>query len=88
MWNYWNASVEDYYLFNKSASELEPGYDRDVFTMLRCCEQRIVNSDYRTAVIPFDPTPRISMPERYGEFARQIPPEMFKPVPAGKAKHG
>lgn len=86
LWNYWNSSVEDYYLFNKVASELEPGFERDVFTLLRRCEKRIVSGDHRSAVIPFDPTLRISMPERHAEFARQIPAEMFVPVPARRAR--
>ena len=77
---YWYACPEDYYLFYRDAKEVERGYERDVFTVIRDIEQRIENRDYRTASIPFDPRSRISMRERHGEFARQIPPLMMEPL--------
>jgi hypothetical protein len=85
---YWYACPEDYYLFHRSASELDPGFERDVFTAIRRIEARMVKGDYKTASIPFDPTPRISMPERHGEFARPIPDVMFQPIIGRKRKRG
>ena len=85
---YWYACPEDYYLFHRSASELDPGFERDVFTAIRRIEARIVNGDFNTASISFDPTPRVSMPQRHEEFARSIPETMFKPIKGRQQKRG
>lgn len=77
---YWYGCPEDYYLFHRSASELDAGYERDTYTILRRVERRMVTGDYKTASIPFDPTNRISMWDRREEFARQIPDIMYQPI--------
>ena len=85
---YWCACPEDYYLFHRSASELDAGFERDVFTVIRRIETRIVKGNFETATIPFDPTPWVSMPERHEEFSRSIPEMMFKPITGRRRKHG
>lgn len=85
---YWYACPEDYYLFHRAASELDAGYERDVFTVIRRIEARIVKADYHTASIAFDPTGHVSMPERHGEFARPIPDIMMKPIFGRQRKGG
>lgn len=85
---YWYSCPEDYYLFHRAASELDPGFERDVFTAIRRIETRIVKGDYASATIPFDPTGRVSMPERHDEFARAIPEIMFQPTTGRKRKRG
>lgn len=85
---YWLSCPEDYYLFHSSASEAEEGFERDVFNTLVRIERRIVKSEYKTAVIPFDPTDHVSMPERHAEFARQIPEIMFQPITGRKQNRG
>ena len=85
---YWYACPEDYYLFHRSASELDPGYERDVFTVIRRIETRLVKGDYKTATVPFDPSSHVSMPERHDEFARSIPDVMFQPITGKKRKRG
>jgi hypothetical protein len=77
---YWYACPEDYYLFHKDAKDVERGYERDVFNVIREIERRIVDGDFRTASVPFDPRPRISMRERHREFAREIPTVMMEPL--------
>ena len=85
---YWYACPEDYYLFHRSANELDAGFERDVYNIIRRIERRIVKSEYKTASIPFDPTPRVSMPERHDEFARAIPNIMFQPIAGQRPKRG
>ena len=46
-------------MIHRSANELDPGFERDVYNIIRRIERRIVKSDYETAAIPFDPTPRL-----------------------------
>ena len=85
---YWYACPEDYYLFHRSASELDPGFERDVFTVIRRIESRFAKGDYKSATIAFDPTDRVSMPERHDEFARTIPDIMFQPISGRQRKRG
>lgn len=81
---YWYGCPEDYYLFYRSASEIDGDFERYVFRVLRHIERRMVKSEYKTASIPFDPTNRISMWERRDEFARQIPDIMYQPISGQK----
>ena len=83
---YWYACPEDYYYFHSSANELDAGFERNVFTAIRRIERRITKGDYKTATIPFDPAPHVSMSERYEEFARTIPDVMFEPITGRKRK--
>jgi len=85
---YWYGCPEDYYLFHRSANELDPGFERDVYNVLRRIERRIVKSEYKSASIGFDPTPHVSMPDRHNEFARSIPEIMFKPIKGRMRKRG
>ncbi len=85
---YWCGCPEDYYLFHKSASEIESEFERYVFRVLRHIERRIVQSEYETASIPFDPTDRISMWDRRDEFARLIPDLMYQPISGKKKRKG
>ena len=77
---FWHGSAEDFYLFHKSASEIESEYERYIFRVLRHIERRIVKAEYKTALIPFDPSNHISMWDRRDEFARPIPDVMYQPV--------
>ncbi|MEM7314728.1 MAG: DUF4274 domain-containing protein [Planctomycetota bacterium] len=85
---YWYACPEDYYLFHRSALEFDAGFERDVFTAIRRIESRIVNGNYKSATIAFDPTDRVSMLERHDEFARTIPEIMFQPITGRQRKRG
>ncbi len=82
---YWYGCPEDYYLFHKSLSDIDSEFDRYVFRVLRHAERRIVNSDYNTASIPFDPSGHSSMWDRRDEFARQVPDIMYQPI-SGRMK--
>jgi hypothetical protein len=75
-------------LFYRSASEVEEGFERDVFTTLQRIERRILRSESLTSSIPFDPTNHISMLDRHSEFARQIPDIMFQPITRRKRNRG
>lgn len=77
---YWYSDPEFYYQDYRSASELEEGTDRDIFITLEGIEARIVNSEYQTASIPFDPRIHVTMRDRHSEFARRIPEIMFQPI--------
>lgn len=81
---FWHGSAEDYYLFHRSASEIDNEFDRYVYRVLRQIERRFVKSDYKTSSIPFDPTTHISMWDRRSEFARQIPEVMCQPIEGRK----
>jgi hypothetical protein len=85
---YWLSCPEDYYLFYRSAPEVEEGFERDVFTTLQRIERRILKSESLTSSIPFDPTNHISMLDRHSEFARQIPDIMFRPITRRKRNRG
>src|SRR5262249_10277980 len=77
---YWYSDPEYYYLRHRSASELDDGPDRDVFTTLERIERRMTRSEYKTASVPFDPTEHITMSDRRSEFARPIPEVMYQPI--------
>lgn len=81
---YWYGCPEDYYLFYKNANEIEEGFERDVFNVLRRIENRILKGTYLSKSYPFDPAPRITMWERRSEFARQIPEVMYQPIRSQK----
>lgn len=86
LWIYWYACPEDYYLFYSSASEVDAGFERDVFNVIRRVERRFVKGDYKTASIVFDPKKHISMWDRREEFARQIPEIMYQPITGRERK--
>ena len=81
---YWYSDPEYYYAAHRSASELDEGFERDVFTTLQRIERRITKSEYKTASIPFDPKNHITMWDRRPEFARQIPEIMYQPITGRK----
>jgi hypothetical protein len=77
---YWCSDPEYYYSSYRSASEVEHASDREVFQTLERIEHRITRSEYRTASIPFDPAPHVTMPEGLPNSARRIPGVMYRPI--------
>lgn len=77
---FWLGCAEDYYYQYATISEIDWEHDREIFRLLRRIERKIVNTDYSTARIRFDPTPHISMQDRRDEFARVMPEIMTRPI--------
>ncbi|WP_157594074.1 DUF4274 domain-containing protein, partial [Rubripirellula obstinata] len=84
---FWYGCAEDYYFQFNTLKEIDGGHDREVFRLLRQIERRIVNGDYTSGRLYFDPTPRVSMSDRRDEFARQIPDVLYRPI-GRKPKRG
>lgn len=80
MYLFWLGSAEDYYFQFKTIKQVRSEFDREIYRLLRRVERNIVNSDYPSANIYFDPAPYISMLERRDEFARSIPNRMYEPI--------
>ena len=83
---YWQSCPEDYYLFYRVASDVDEGFERDVFLTLRRIEARILKSDFKTSSVTFDPSSHVSMRDQHPEFERQIPPIMFEAIPGKKPR--
>lgn len=75
---FWYGCAEDYYFQYSIIKEVECEHDREVFRLLRQIEKKLVNGDYATSNIYFDPTSYISMRDRREEFARQIPEQLYR----------
>lgn len=83
---FWNGSAEDYYLFHRAAADIDDEFERAVFQVFLQIERRFVKGDIKTSTIPFDPTDRITLQDRRGEFARPMPDVMYQPISAGKRR--
>lgn len=73
---YWLSDPEFYCSTYRSPSEVDDGTDRDIFMTVEAIERRIVESDYETATVPFDPGESVTMSERRSHFVRPIPEVM------------
>ena len=77
---FWLSDPEYFYESARSASEIDDESERDIFITLETIERRIIQSEYKTASIPFDPKRWITMRDEYPQFARPIPEVMFRPI--------
>lgn len=77
---FWLGGGEDSYFQYDAINDIDSDFDREIHRLLRRIEKKLVNKDYATAKIYFDPSPFISMRDRCDEFARQIPEIMYQPI--------
>ena len=77
---FWLGGGEDMYFQYDKINEIDWNYDREIHRLLRRIEKKIVNQDYATSKIYFDPSSYVSMRDRCDEFARQIPDVLYQPI--------
>jgi len=77
---YWYSDPEFFFTECRSAEELTDVTERDIFITLERIERRLTGSEYKTATIPFDPGPHITMRDRRSELARPIPDVMYQRI--------
>lgn len=77
---FWRGAGEDSYFRFNAIKDIDWEAERDDHRLLRRIEKKLVDKNYATANIYFDPTPYIDLRDRAEEFARPVPDVLYEPI--------